>query len=128
VPVDYSLGVINNRLQQVVNAVDAGAAGGVLRLLTGGGGIVSSFTLQKPSMTVGAGVATFNGLSLIDPAAVGGTAVGARVEDSNGNVIISGLIVNNTTSSSPPDIILSPTNIITAGQAISLTTASITGH
>ena len=126
-PVDYSLAVINSRLQVVVNAVDAGASSGFLRLLNSGGSVVSSFQLQKPSMTVAAGVASFNGLSLIDPAAVGGTAVGARVEDSAGNIVISGLVVNNT-ASPVPDIVLTPTNIITAGQAVALTAATITGH
>jgi hypothetical protein len=126
-PVDYNVTVINSRLQQVVNAVDAGASNGFLRLLSAGNSIVSSFQLSKPSMFIGNGVATFNGLSLIDPAAVGGTAVGARVEDSNGNVVISGLIVNNSTSA-PPDIILSPSNIIATGQTVALTAATITGH
>jgi hypothetical protein len=126
VPVDYSQAVINNRLQQVVNAVDANGHG-VLRLLNSGNGIVSSFTLQVPSMTVAGGVATFNGLSLLDLGAVGGTAVAARVEDGVGNIVISGLVVNNT-ASPPPDIILSPTNIIAAGQAVALSAATITGH
>lgn len=124
-PVDYTVAVINSRLTQVVNAVDANG-NGVLRLLNGGS-IVSSFQLARPSMTVSAGVATFNGLSLIDPSAVGGTATSARVEDGAGNVIITGLVVNNT-ASPPPDIILTPTNVIAAGQVVALTAASITGH
>lgn len=119
-PVDYSQAVINSRLNVVVSAVDANG-NGVLRLLDSGGSIVSSFQLSSPSMTVSAGVANFNGLSLIDPSAVGGTAVGARVEDGIGNVVISGLLVS-------ADIFLIPTNIIAAGQAVALTAASITGH
>ena len=125
-PVDYNVTVINNRLQQVVNAVDANG-NGVLRLLNSGNGIVSSFTLLVPSMSIAGGVATFNGLSLLDVSAVGGTAVAARVEDGVGNVVISGLVVNNT-ASPPPDIILSPTNIIAAGQTVALSAATITGH
>lgn len=126
-PVNYNQAVINNRLQQVVNAVDAGPSNGFLRLLNSFGGIVSSFQLSRPSMAVAGGIATFNGLSLIDPSAVGGTAVAARVEDSTGAVVISGLVVNN--SASPvPDIIVSPTNIIAAGQVVALTAATITGH
>lgn len=125
-PVDYSVAVINNRLQQVVNAVDANG-NGVLRLLNSGNGIVSSFTLQVPSMSIAGGVATFNGLSLLDFSAVGGTAVGARIEDGVGNIVVSGLVVNNT-ASPPPDIILTPTNTIAAGQAVALSAATITGH
>lgn len=126
-PVDYSQTVINNRLQQVVNAVDAGPSNGFLRLLDSGNNVVSSFQLSKPSMAVSGGVATFNGLSLIDPAAGGGTAVLARVEDSTGTVVIRDLVVNNTASPAP-DIIISPTNIIAAGQVVALTAATITGH
>jgi hypothetical protein len=124
VSVNYNQTLINSRLQLVVNAVDAGSSFGVLRLLDSGNNIVSSFTLQKPSMTVSAGVATLNGLSLLDQSAVGGTAVAARVEDSAGNIVISGLGVNTAS----PDISLSPTNVIVGGQAVALTQATITGH
>lgn len=128
-PVDYSLAVINSRLQVVVTAVDAGATNGNLRLLDSSGGVVSSFQLSRPSMVVSAGVAAFQGLSLIDPSATGGTAVAARVEDGDGNTIISGLVVNNNNSTADPaDIIISPSNIIAAGQVVALTAATITGH
>ncbi len=124
--VNYNQTLINNRLQLVVNAVDAGPSNGFLRLLDGANNVVSSFQLSKPSMTVGGGVATFNGLSLIDPSAVGGTAVAARVEDSTGSIVISGLTVN--AQPLPPDIVVSPTATIGAGQVVALTAATITGH
>lgn len=124
--VNYNQTLINSRLQLVVNAVDAGPSNGFLRLLDGANNVVSSFQLSKPSMTVGGGVATFNGLSLIDPSAVGGTAVAARVEDSTGSIVISGLTVN--AQPLPPDIVVSPTATIGAGQVVALTAATITGH
>jgi len=124
--VDYSVAVINSRLQQVVNATDAGVGPGVLRLLDSVGGTLSSLALSKPSGTVSNGVIQFLGLSLIDPAAAaGGFAVAARVEDSAGTTIYSGLSVGTSTAS---EVILSPTNLITAGETIAITAATITGH
>ncbi len=124
--VNYTQALINSRLQLVVNAVDAGPSNGFLRLLDPTNNVVSSFQLSKPSMTVALGVATFNGLSLIDPSAVGGSPVAARVEDSTGNIVISGLTVNQLPF--PPDISLSPAGPILPGQVVALTAATITGH
>jgi hypothetical protein len=92
--VDYSITVLTNRLQQVVNAIDAGATNGVMRLLNSGGTTLSSFSLARPCGVAASGVLTFSGLSLIDPAAAAdGTAALARVEDGDGNTIIAGLTV-----------------------------------
>jgi hypothetical protein len=113
----------NTRLQDVVNAIDAGAGNGVLRLLAGGN-IVSSLALPKPSGTVANQILTFSGLSLIDPSAVGGTATSARIEDSAGNIVISGLTVGTAGT----DIVLSPTNVIGAGQAVAIQSATISGN
>lgn len=124
--VNYNLTVRTNRLQQGINATDAGATNGWLRLLNSGGTILASFQLARPSATAANGVATFNGLSLIDPAATGGDfATAARTEDGDGNTIISGLTVGTGSTS---DIVMSPTNFITAGQTVAITAASITGN
>lgn len=124
--VDYNLTVRTNRLQQGINAMDAGATNGWLRLLNSGGTILASFQLARPSATAANGVATFNGLSLIDPAATGGDfAAAARTEDGDGNIVISGLTVGTGSTS---DIVMSPTNFITAGQTVAITAASITGN
>ena len=121
-PVDYNITVRTNRLQQVINAIDAGASNGFMRLLDIGGNILSSFQLSRPSATVSNAVATFNGLSLIDPSAAGsGTAVGMRVEDGSGNIVISGLALNN-------DFFMTPSAVIAAGQTVAITAATITGN
>ncbi len=76
-------------------------------------------------MTVANAIGTFNGMSLVDPGAAGsGSIVGARIEDSLGNAVITGL----TVSTSGSDIIMSPTNAIVAGQTVAITAATITGN
>lgn len=122
--VNYNTSVLNSRLQDVANAIDAGGGPGVLRLMDNGSAILASLSFSQPCGTVAGGVLTFTP-SLIDPAAVGsGAATIAQCEDSTGTVIISGLTVDTAGA----DIVLSPTNVITAGQVIAITAASITGN
>jgi len=122
--VNYNVNVENARLQVVANAIDAGPSNGFLRLLSGGT-IISSFQLARPCGTVAADVLTFSGMSLIDPAAAAtGFATSGRVEDSTGTIVISGLAVGGSTS----DIVMSPTNFVTAGQVLALLSATITGN
>ena len=124
--VNYSITVLTNRLQQVVNAIDAGATNGVLRLLNSGGTTLSSLSLARPCGVAASGVLTFSGMSLIDPAAVAtDSATSARVEDGDGTTIISGLTVGTGSTS---DVVMSPTNFITAGQTVAITAATITGN
>lgn len=124
--VDYNTTLLTNRLQLVVNAIDAGVTNGNMRLLSIGGGVLSSVQLSRPVGVAAGGVLTFNGLSLIDPAAsASGTAQRARVEDGNGNIIISGLTVSG---GAPADIVLTPTNIIVVGQTVAIVAATITGN
>jgi hypothetical protein len=124
--VNYNTPTISNRLQQVINAMDGGGSNGVLRLLNAGGTVLSSLTLARPSGTVSGNILSFSGLSLVDPAAAAsGTATAARIEDSTGTTIISGLTVSNAAGA---DIVLTPTNAIVAGQAIAITAATIQGN
>jgi hypothetical protein len=126
VSVNYNQPTINNRLTQVVNAIDGGGANAVMRLLTASNIILSSLPLARPCGTVLNGVITFAGMSLIDPsAAATGTANFARIEDSTGTVVISGLTVGQ---SSNYDIVFGPTNNVVAGQTVAITQASITGN
>lgn len=124
-PVDYSTTVRTERLQQVINNIDAGPSNGFMRLLDTNGNILSSMQLSRPSAVASLGVMTFNSLPLLDPAAASsGMASFARFEDSNGNIVISGLTINNPSA----DIILSPTSEIVAGQTVAITAATITGN
>lgn len=119
-PVIYPVNVLNSRLQQVVNAIDAGVSNGFLRLIQLGGAVVASFQLARPCATIAGGVLTFTG-TLIDPAAAGGLVGGGIVTDGNGNVVISGLLLNT-------EIFLSPTPNVNPGQTVSITSATITGN
>lgn len=124
--VNYPTTLINTRLQDVVTAIGAGGSAGLLKLLDSVGTTLSSMQLAQPCGTVSGGVLSFGGLSLIDPAAsTSGTAAAARIEDSTGSTVISGLTVG---ISSAFDIVLSPSAVIVAGQTIAITQATITGH
>lgn len=124
--VNYNITVRNNRLQQALNAIDAGTGHGVLRLLDPGGVILSSLALAKPCAAIAGGLMNFLGLSLIDPAAAAsGLATRARIEDSTGTVVIDGLTVSTSTGA---DIILAPTNAIAAGQTIAIQSGTIQGN
>jgi hypothetical protein len=121
-PVDYNTTTLTNRLQQVINAIDAGTSNGFMRLLNSGGGVLSSMQLSRPSAVAVLGVMTFNGLPLIDPAAAAsGSAALARFEDGSGNIVISGLAINT-------DFFLTPSATIVAGQTVAITAATITGN
>jgi hypothetical protein len=126
--VNYNGTVLTQRLQVVASALDAGGANGVMRLLDAGNGILSSLSLARPAASVTNSVLSFNGLALVDPAAAGtGFATRARCEASDGTVVFSGLTVA-TVGSSASDIVMSPTNFITAGQTVAITAATITGN
>lgn len=95
-----------------------------MHLLNSGGSILASFPLGNPAGTVAGSVLTFNP-GLTDPSAAGnGTAVAATFEDSGGTTVISGITVGIAGA----DLILTPTNIIAAGNVIVIATAAITGN
>ena len=48
----YSISVFNSRLQQTVDAIDAGYSNGFPRLIDGAGNVVSSFQLTRPSAAI----------------------------------------------------------------------------
>jgi hypothetical protein len=123
----YNQTCINNRLQAVINTIDAGAGNGNLILLAGGT-TISTIALQKPSGTVSGGVLTFSGTLLDQSAAGTGSVTGGRIQDSNGNVIVSGLTAGIPLSGA--DIIISNglnSTFITATQTVQLLSAQITG-
>lgn len=123
----YSQIAINDRLLGVVTAIGGGGLGGQLILLAGSTPI-STITLQIPCGTVSGGVLTFTG-SLIDPSAAGvGNCTGGKIQDSNGNLIVSGLTAGIPGATA--DIIITNglnSTFINAGQVVQLLAASITG-
>ena len=119
----YTTAVKNARMSAVVNQIDAGAGAGVLQIgTTGMASILAEITLADPSGTVSGGVLTFSSFPRSDTSANNtGTAAAARIRDSNGVDIITGLSVGTTGS----DINLDSVSI-TAGQTVTITSAAIT--
>lgn len=124
-PVVYNTTTINDRLQAVIDNIDAGGSGGVLRIgTTGMVTRLASITLQNPCGTAGGGVLSFSGLPLVGPITENsGEAALATIEDSAGNIVVSGLTVGLSSAS---DIVMSTTTI-SSNQAIALIYATITG-
>jgi hypothetical protein len=124
VTITYNQATINGRLNVVITNIDAGPAAGQMRLLAGAS-TIGLITLVKPSGTVNAGVLTFSGLPLASPLTlIGGSVTAADIEDSTGNVVASGLTVGTSTAS---DIVMG-TTLVSSGQIITLTFATITGR
>lgn len=122
--VTYSTAVKTARMSAVIAQIDAGAGPGTLEIgTTAFGSVLAIITLADPSGTAASGVLTFD----FDPdvsdvsANATGTAAEARIKDSNGVVVISGL----TVGTSGTDIILDSVSI-TTGQTVTLTTGTIT--
>lgn len=122
--VTYSTAAKTARLNAVIAQIDAGAGPGTLEIGTAGmASVLAVLTLADPCGTVAGDVLTFD----FDPdisdtsADATGTAAAARIKDSNGTVIISGL----TVGTSAADIILDSVSI-TAGQTVTLTSGTIT--
>lgn len=120
----YTTAVKNARLDAVTAQIDAGAGAGVLQIgTTGMASILAEITLNDPSAaSASGGVLTFSGFPKSDTSANNtGTAAEARIRDSNGVDIITGLTVGTTGS----DINLDSVSI-TSGQTVTITSATIT--
>ena len=118
----YSTTVKNNRMTQVLNAIDGGSAGGTLEIgTTGMASVLAIIALADPSGSVATGVLTFTMPQSDTNADATGTAAEARIKDSSGTVILSGL----TVGTSGANINLSSVGI-TAGDTVTLSSAAIT--
>ena len=122
--VTYDTATKTARMAAVIAQIDAGAAAGTLEIgTTGMGSVLAILTLADPCGSAASGVLTFD----FDPdisdasANASGTAAEARIKDSDGTVIISGL----TVGTSGTDIVLDSVSI-TSGQTVTLTTGTIT--
>ena len=118
----------NNRLTQILNAIDAGPAAGFLRIYDGtrpakGGTattLLAELTFSDPSGTVSAGVLTFSAVNQDPSANATGTATWARIVDSTG-----AFVADFNVGTSGSDINLNSVAIST-GQAVQITSATIT--
>ena len=122
-PVTYNTATRNARLTAVRDQIDAGAGAGVLQIgTTGMATVLAEITLADPCATIASGVLTFSGFPRSDTSAnASGTAAAARIRDSNGVDVITGL----TVGTSGADINLDTTTIA-AGQQVQITSATIT--
>lgn len=123
----YSTAAKNARLTGVANTIDAGTGPGVLQIGTASmATVLAEITLADPCATVSAGVLTFSGFPRSDTSAnATGVAAAARIRDSNGNDVITGLTVG--LNGSGADIVLETTNI-DAGEIVTLNSATITAN
>ena len=120
--VNYSATAKSNRMTAVRDTIDAGSAGGVLQIgTTGMGTVLASFTLNDPAGTVSGSVLTMSGFPKSATASASGTAAAARIRDSNGNDVITGLTVGTSGS----DINLDSTSI-SSGQTVTINSATLT--
>lgn len=121
--ITYSIPTENARLQAVVTQIDAGAGVGVIKIGTVGlASVLCTIPLSKPSGTVSGGVLTFTAPQTAAIAS-SGTAASARIEDSTGNIIASGLTVGTVAGF---DLIISNAALL-SGATLSLVSATITG-
>lgn len=120
--VTYSNSAKANRMAAVRDTIDGGAGAGVLQIGTAGmASVLAEFTLNDPCGTVSGSVLTFSGFPKSDTSAnATGTAAAARIRDSSGNDVITGL----TVGTSATDIVLDSVSI-TTGQTVTLNSASI---
>lgn len=125
--VTYATDVKTARMNAVVTEIDAGAAAGVLQIGTSAmGTVLAEFTLNEPCGTVTTDVLTFSGFPKSDTSAnATGTAAAARIRDSDGNDVITGLTV--TLSGGGGDIILDSLSI-TSGQTVTLNSPTTITH
>ena len=122
--ITYNTATLNARLAAVTTNIDAGSSNGAMRLLSPTNVSIALITLAKPSGTSSGGVLTFSGLPLTTTVSQSGQIVSADLEDSNGNVVASGLTVGVSTAF---DIFINTANV-TAGGLLALNFATITGR
>ena len=117
----YSNALKDTRMTAVITAIDAGTAGSIEIGTAGMGAVLVSIPLAKPSFSEASQAITLLSTPRSGTASGTNTAAAARIKDSSGNIIVSGLTVGVSGS----DINLSSTSI-TSGQTVSITSGTIT--
>lgn len=120
----YATALKSTRMQDVIDAIDAGSGPGYIEICSAGYvDVLATIVLAKPSFTESNGVITLANTPRTDTNPdYTGTAAVARIRDSDGNVIISDLTVGVSTG----NIQLSALDIYYAGDPITLSSGSIT--
>jgi len=119
--VSYAQALKDQRMTAVLTAIDAQSSFGYLEIGTAGmAALLVTITLSKPSFSEANSTLTMLGAPKTGTATAAGIAASARIKDSAGNIIVSGL----TVGTSGADIILSNTTIASS-QVIQLNSATI---
>jgi hypothetical protein len=119
----YSNALKDTRMTSVITAVDAGGAAGTMEICTAAyAAVLGTIPLQRPSFTEASQTITVSGVPLSATAAASGTAALARVKDSGGNIVVSGL----TVGTSGADMIITPSATVSSGQQLTLASGTIT--
>jgi hypothetical protein len=124
----FASAIRNNMLTQIVNAIDAGAGPGLVRIYdgarpaTGGAAttLLAELTMSDPSGAVAAGVLTLNAITDDSAANATGTATWFRIVDSTGAFVIDGDAGLAGSDLNMDDVTL------TAGQVVKITSFTIT--
>lgn len=123
--VTYSTAAKNARLDAVIGLIDGGAGSpnyGYIEIgTTGMATVLATIVLANPCGSSAAGVLTFTMPQSDTAADDTGTAAAARIRDSAGTDVITGLTVGTGSE----DIVLDSVSI-TAGQTVTLSSATIT--
>lgn len=119
----YSASTRSARMNAVESALDAGVGPATLEIgTTGMASILVTFTMSDPAGSVSGDVLTAGTMPKTATAGNSGTAAEARMKDSNGNVVVSGLTVGTVGT----NVIMSPSTTITSGQTCNLTSLTLT--
>jgi len=117
----YAAALRTTRMNDVKSAIDSGTAGSIEIGTTAMASVLATIALTSPCGSVTGDVLTLTMPHSDTSADNTGTAAAARIKDSSGAVVVSGLTVG-----------LSATNVvldslsITSGQTVTLTAATIT--
>ena len=118
----YAAALRTTRITSVLTAIDAGAGAGTLEIGTAAmASVLATITLADPAGSVSGDVLTFTMPKSDTSADNTGTAAAARIKDSDGNIIVSGLTVGTGSE----NIVLDSTSI-TTGQNVTINSATIT--
>jgi len=111
------------RMQAVETDIDSGVGAGTLEIGTAGfATVLAIYTLSDPAGVVAGDVITGSGMPKTTTAINGGVAAEARIKESGGAVVVSGL----TVGTSGTNVIISPSTTITNGQTCNLTALTLT--
>lgn len=120
----YSAAVRTARMQAVLDAINVGAGAGKIKIgTTAMGSVLATIPLDVVAGSISGDVLTFDTTPAIEDTAAdaSGTAAAATITDDADNVIVSGL----TVGTSGTNIVLDSVSI-TAGQRVTITSATIT--